>query len=353
MGKTLVCRETHRVLQFDVNYSSLHKFRSLVTASEFTEKLENVPGLNNAQVIAGNGNLFFDFSFETEKAVAKGADKLEAVFEGFPRAPSEGGNEQPAGTQLFTWGVAPIKGTYAAVLDVPSNVDDKVSGMCMCIGKLCRSVENEEKFLKLEKQKQELRRQINATTEQLRVEKAWNDAVAQSANLNVVTKANRAVGQAAADVEGMDRRGKHFWGCWKGLEQQKMKNYLEQLKRDLKTAQEEAEKTRDLADEAQKECQKVEKEMLKMESLPRKTESVATNSTFLQEVQNFRTKTPAEQRVMRSNIEDLLHQLERTRSDLENERERKEHKIREARQHEKLAEALPCTNQSSYSCSCL
>merc|ERR1712217_957501 len=95
----------------------------------------------------------------------------------------------------------------------------------------------------------------------------------------------------------------------------------------------------DLADEAQKECQKAEKEMLKMESLPRKTENVATNSTFMQEVQNFRTKTPAEQRVMRSNIEDLLHQLQRTRSDLENERERKEQKIREARQHEKLAEA--------------
>merc|ERR1712217_47484 len=75
------------------------------------------------------------------------------------------------------------------------------------------------------------------------------------------------------------------------------------------------------------------------ESLPRKTENVATNSTFMQEVKNFRTKTPAEQRVMRSNIEDLLHQLERTRSDLENERERKEQKIREARQHETLAEA--------------
>merc|ERR1712217_949370 len=94
-----------------------------------------------------------------------------------------------------------------------------------------------------------------------------------------------------------------------------------------------------MGDAAQKECQKAAKDMLKMESQPRKTESVATNSTFMQEVQNFRTKTPAEQRVMRSNIEDLLHQLERTRSDLENERERKEQKIREARQHEKLAEA--------------
>lgn len=116
-------------------------------------------------------------------------------------------------------------------------------------------------------------------------------------------------------------------GCFDGittneqLKEDKMKEHLEKVQKELAASQDELSKARSHAEEARKDV-------------------TTQKSMFMRDVRNFRTATPANQREMRGDIINLLNQIQGAENELQEEKTLLELSKSDVEEHEKVLKKL-------------